>query len=172
MKFDAWIKAPVRVDSYIIKRGEWIREFVRNGLYPWVKSKGYTWAISETQLRNAIATGLYENIGVSYLSSVWNYPVSNTETHEYDKSHFYHILSLDEWDKFWLTWGNMSDVSNDNFRGQDRRFDIQEFIWGQLDLVNSPQTTVVDEMLEDPVEEEDLRSSRVDMYVQDHYEKY
>jgi hypothetical protein len=172
MKFDAWLNGLVRVNNVIIRRREWIREFVGNGLYPWVKSKGYVWAVSEVQLRNAIATGLYENMGVSYLSSVWNYPVSNTETHEYDKSHFYHVLSLDEWDKFWVTWGNMSDVSNDNSRGQDRRFDIQEFIWGQLDLVNSPQTAILDEMLEDPVDEEELRSSRVDMYVQDHYEKY
>jgi len=172
MKFEAWLNGLVRVNHIILRRGEWIRDFVGNGLYPWVQSKGYVWAVSEVKLRNAIATGLYENMGVSYLSSVWDYPVYNTENHEYDKSHFYHVLSLDEWDKFWLAWGSMSDVSDDNSRGQDRRFDIQEFIWGQLDLANSPQTRVLDEMLEEPVEEEDWRSSRVDVYVQEHYEKY
>jgi hypothetical protein len=68
--------------------------------------------------------------------------------------HFYHVVSLDEWDKFWLVWREMDDVSDDSPRGQDRRFDIQDFVWGQLDLENSRQTQILDEILEEPMEEE------------------
>lgn len=173
MKFEAWLQQPVRAENCIIKRATWIREFVKNGLHPWLKSKGYTWAVSEKDLGNYIATGLYDNMGLSLIESVWDYPVPNIGYNQDDKMHFYHVVSLDEWDKLWLVWGSMEDVSDDSPRGQDRRFDIQEFIWGLIDVENSRQTRVLDEMLEDLSESDyEERSNRVDIYIQEHYEKY
>jgi hypothetical protein len=171
MSFQEWLNAPVE-DDHTVKRGEWIRDFVNNGLYPFIKSKGYNWAISEKHLANCIATGLYDNIGVSCIASIWDYPAPNSGGHQDDKNHFYHVVSLDEWDKFWLVWGRATDLSDESPRGQDRRFDIQEFVWGQLDLENSRQTQLLDDMLEEPVDEEEWRSNRVDIYIQEHYEKY
>jgi hypothetical protein len=172
MKFDEWLNAPVRNGTSLVKRATWIRKFVGSGLYPWLKSKGYAWAVSERTLANCIATGLYENMGLSCIASVWDYPTPNSDFHQDDKMHFYHVVSLDEWDKFWLVWREMDDVSDDSPRGQDRRFDIQDFVWGQLDLENSRQTQILDEILEEPMEEEEWRSNRVDIYIQEHYEKY
>jgi len=169
MKFEAWLNAPIRINNAcILKRKVWLTAFIKNGLYPFIVSKGYSWAITEDHLRNCIATGLYENMGVSCLASNWNYGFPNTETNEDHKSHFYYNISHDAWDTFWNVWGNVTDFHEDT-RGQDRRFDVQEFIWGQLDLENSPQTKILNEMLEDHYENDvdDKNSSRIDIYLQE-----
>ena len=154
MRFEEWLNAPIRMnDCVIISRKVWLTNFVKNGLYPMIKSRGYSWGITETHLRNCIATGLYENIGIPY---------------------YYHIVNPETWDNFWNIWGRSSDLSEDSGRGQDRRLDIQDFVWGQLDLSSSPQTDVVNEMLEDytEMEPEDKRSSRIDIYLQENQEYY
>ena len=176
MDFEQWLNAYVRIDEcVIVRRKEWITNFVKNGLYPWIKSKGYSWEFSESHIKNCIATGLYENKNKSYLTSNWHYSVSNTDTniHHY-KDHFYHVINLNEWDKFWKIWGNMSDLIEDSPRGQDRRFDIQEFVWEQLDLTNSFQTNIINELLEDLSDDDydDKKFNRVDTYTQESHEHY
>ena len=175
MKFEQWLNAYVRVDEcVIVRRKEWITNFVKNGLYPWIKSKGYNWHVPESYIKNCIATGLYENKNKSYLSSNWNYSAYNTDANTHYKDHFYHVLNLNEWDKFWKIWGNMSDLSEDSHRGQDRRFDIQEFVWGQLDLESSFQTNIINELLEDLPDDDydDKKVNRVDIYIQEAQEHY
>jgi len=173
MKFEQWLNNPVRIGECGIQpRKIWLRDFVKKGLYPWIISKGYTWGITESHLRNCIATGLYENRKRHMLASKWDYSFVNEFENEDHKMHFYHIIGTDEWESFWNLWGNMSDLSDDSPRGQDRRIDIQEFIWGQLDLSRSPQTDIVNELLDDMLEDEidDRRSNRIDIYLQESHD--
>jgi hypothetical protein len=173
MSFEKWLRTPVYVDNCLIKRGDWIKTFVKYGLYPWVISKGYRWAISVNHLKNCIATGLYQNAGRSFLDSKWDYQIHNIDyKNNEDREHFYHVLSFEEWENFWEIWGNMDDIDDEMFRGQDRRFDIQDFIWEQVDLANSPQTQVLNQYLSDyPDSDDDYRSNNVDSYVQEYYDK-
>lgn len=175
MKFEQWLNGYIRVDEcVIVRRKEWITNFVKNGLYPWIKSKGYSWYVPESYIKNCIATGLYENKDKSYLTSNWNYSPYNTDASVHYKDHYYHIINLNEWDKFWKIWGNTTDLNEDSHRGQDRRFDIQEFVWGQLDLASSFQTNIIDELLEDLHDDDydDRKSNRVDIYIQEAQEHY
>jgi hypothetical protein len=79
-----------------------------------------------------------------------------------DKEHYYHVLSQEKWDRLWDTWAVWGDLNN--FRGEDRRIDIQEHCWSQLDLDESPQTRVVDELLAYP---EDGIISKEDVYLRE-----
>jgi hypothetical protein len=56
-------------------------------------------------------------------------------------------MSWEIWEEFWALWGVWGDFRPEEFRGQDRRLDIQEFVWGQVDLENSPQTDVLLELM-------------------------
>lgn len=164
--FEAWLQKPIRFRKGILTRAAWISDFVKNGLYPFIIQNGYEWGISENRLRNCIATGLYENEKKLHIDSVWNYGTVNKDFTEDAKTHFYHCFDRETWEPFWSRWGSAFES---DWYGEDRMFDIQEFIWGQLDLPESPQTTVLEELLSDlnEYEYEDRRTARVDVYLQD-----
>jgi hypothetical protein len=147
--FSAWIREWITWDTHSVRRSTVLRAFVQDGLIPFARSKGYSWATNDAQrIANALATGLWLNQEKSCLDSDWRglELVDNTR-HVADRHHFYMILDTDAWDDFWDVWGGWTDVNpEDSFRAQDRRNDIQEFLWGQLDLSLSAQTKVVKEL--------------------------
>ena len=60
----------------------------------------------------------------------------------------------------------MEDVSDDSFRGRDRRIDIEEYIWRQLDLDNSYQSEILYAGDDEDYEPEiDDHSKKVDVYL-------
>lgn len=172
--FQKWLQEPICLNNEIILRQKSIYRFVTKGLVPWIQDNGYTWGISTRTLLNCIATGLYENRDKCHIESEWAYSNINNDYTDEEKDHFYHHLDPDMWAIFWLKWGNWSDVSIDSFRGPDRRLDIQEFIWGQLNLSDSPQIIMLNEILyEDLGYENDInvsqdrKGTRMDVYLQD-----
>jgi len=124
-----------------------IWRFVSKGLYPFIISRGYVFNTDVQSLTSNIATLLYRNKGLSCLDSKVAPPPLLKEYNEEYKSHYYHVFGPTEWDSFWLQWDLWSDVADSTNRGNDRRLDIQEYCWSQLDLEESPQTRVVDELL-------------------------
>lgn len=113
---------------------------------PFVQANGYSFlGTSETELLSRIATGLYENRNRSCVESRWDFALVNMQYFEGEEAHWHHIMSQDKWDVFWETWGQWTDVSLDSWRGEDRRIDIQAYIWTQLNLEDSSQTRVANE---------------------------
>jgi hypothetical protein len=155
-----------------MKRATCISKFTA-GLYNLVQKKGYAWGISEKHLRNCIATGLYENERVSCLESVWTYGGTNPDSEE-DKIHYDHIMNDDVWVNFWNRYGTWTDVDLREYRGWDRRIDIQAFIWSQLNLNTSYQTRELEEILRGGEEEEEdyqnARKQGYDTYLQESIE--
>jgi hypothetical protein len=123
-----------------------IRAFVRDGLLPLVKRCGYRLHGSEQGLVNRIATGLYNNRLASYTESDWSFGIQNHDMTDEDRDHFNHVLDSDLWSDFWSVWGCWDDVHETSWRGQDRRLDIQDYIWTQVDVENSSATDFVNEM--------------------------
>jgi len=150
MDFYEWLELPILCGGSERRRANCISKFTTE-LYEFVQKMGYHWGISETGLRDCIATGLYENEGVPYLESVWNYPTVNSNATEEDKIHYDYVMNDAVWKQFWLkngyTKGRWADVDTTEYYGWDRRMDIQNFVWGQLILEKSWQTDELEEIL-------------------------
>lgn len=174
LSFEDWLHEPIHwKGGTILPRWRVLHWFVHEGLVPWVQSHGYRWGCNHTYLANCIATGLYDNHRTCHLESEWRYPGKNTHPFQEEEAHFHFVLSQEEWDAFWSMFGTWGDVALDTFRGHDRRLDIQNFVWGQLDLEASPQTRQFYELFmsgDDEPEQPSPAVSRVpqrDMYLQE-----
>jgi len=113
-----------------------IRRFCVHGLISVVTAYGYT---VDTTIVPRIAKGLYKNRGKTTFDSDWSFsPIVNSspQTEDY-KSHYYHVLDQDIWSQFWNRWGLWSDLT------WDRKNDIEEYCWTQINLENSPQMQAV-----------------------------
>lgn len=117
-----------------------ISRFVTHGLYPFITSNGYCFYDSPTILKNRLIQMLYANRDKSWIECC-TYDAELDEDH---KEHYYYVFS-DKWDDFWARWALWKDLND--WRGPDRQLDIQEFCWSQLNLDESSQTQVVEELL-------------------------
>jgi hypothetical protein len=118
-----------------------------DGLTILLKRHGYELGCFKQQFRSNIATGLFNNRGKSCIGSDWRIAPCNTSGLEDDRTHYYHTIGPSEWSAFWQTFGVWRDVDPSQFRGKDRQIDIQEYLWTQLNLEESFQTQVVNELL-------------------------
>ena len=173
--FHTWLEEPIhwRGETYY-PRSKVISWFVQEGLFPWIQSNGYEWGCNSKHLANCIATGLYENQGRSHMESEWSYAGKNTNFSQEEEVHFHYIISQDAWNNFWYSYGSWGDLTTNTFRGQDRRLDIQNFVWGQLDLEASPQTRELYEIIlggddeqQDQLSASMSRSPQQDMYLKE-----
>jgi len=125
-----------------------IWRFVSKGLHPFLIQNGYRVLGDVKTLTLGITHLLFVNRGRCCLNS--EVLTLSYEDEADDKAHYYHVLSQEKWDTLWGVWARWSDLTDN--RGEDRKIDIQEFCWSQLNLDESPQTRVVDEMLSYPEE--------------------
>lgn len=148
MEWNDWLDERIECGE-AAPRARWsvVRQFTRRGLLPFLAGHGYTVRTPPPQLEYRIARGLWLNQGVPHTDSDWSevQPEPITAKEE-DQWQWQFILSGDEWDAFWEEWCHWEDVGSISFRGQDRRQDIEAFIWTQIDLEASPQTQAVLEL--------------------------
>jgi hypothetical protein len=166
MWFNTWLEQHVYTIYGRLKRKRCIKYFTK-ALWNFIIAKGYVWKITESHLKNCIATGLYENTEKSHIASEWNYSNVNTDYSDDDLNHFQHVINSNEWESFWLVNGNWGDFDQDNFRGQDRRQDIEAFVWKQIDINLSPQTQELYEIILGGEEDDNIQSPSVDVYLQE-----
>jgi hypothetical protein len=112
-----------------------------SALTHFMNDNGYAMYGTRESLSKHLGTLMYNNRGKSCLSS--QIISSNDDDH---KAHYHHVFS-DKWDQFWLRWSQWRDLTD--WYGQDRQLDIQEYCWSQLNLDESSQTQVVEELLGD-----------------------
>ena len=138
-----WLDEEVWWAVDLIPRKIVLYRFVKEGLVPFLKSNGYAFGRSVRELYTYIATGLYTNYYRHKWRSVWLDEPYNMGRIPEDRIHFNDIISSDTWATFWSAWIFWSDVDPDFPKGRERQMDIEEFVWRQLDLDNSPQTEVL-----------------------------
>ena len=170
MKYEDWLNESITTPFGLNERRKCIKNFT-SILYKFVESKGYNWKISEFNLLRFICNGLWDNLNKSHTTSDWEYSNVNSDYTTEDYDNYLYIFDLNTWENFWEMYGGWYDVDdNENFRAQDRRHDIQEFIWKQLDIPTSPQTHILNEILYNNPENEVALSPAVDMYMQESLE--
>jgi len=138
-----WLDEPVWWGAEQVPRKIVLYRFVKEGLVPFIQSNGYAFGRSVPELYTYIATGLYTNYYRHGRLSVWTDAPYNTEPIPEDRIHFNDMIGFDRWSLFWSAWIDWSDVDPDFPKGRERQLDIEEFVWRQLDLDNSPQTEVL-----------------------------
>ena len=160
MDFYDWLEEEVEWGAQTLRRWKMIRLFVKEGLVPFMEKHGYVINSRLQHIQDCLATGLYENEGLSHTESDWwgVYKYDNSSDLE-ATAHFHHVVGQAKWTNFWVEWGTWSDVNAAEYRGQDRRYDIQTFIWEHIDLSKSSQMKVLDELLTD-IYEDDTSSNR------------
>ena len=168
MNFYDWLQEHVTWRGYSTTRGRAIHRFVA-ALYPWLESLGFRWSCGQIELANTIANGLFDNRGKAHIESNWPGAEGPEGAFQEIEDHYRATVDWGAWESFWESWGLWGDVHPEEFRGQDRRLDIQEFVWGQVDLENSPQTDVVIELLGGSLEEDEdgWPGGRQDAYLLD-----
>ena len=145
-KYKRWLEEIVCWDTVAyIPRREAILNLVTGGLYPLITSHGYAMKPNPKVFASNLATMLYMNRDCSLIDGKFPFPKSVGDN--YDKDHFHHVLSYSVWEPFWARWSLWSDLTD--FRGANRKVDIEELCWSQLDLDRSPQTKAVNELLSD-----------------------
>jgi len=146
--------------SEYIPRYTAVWRFVSKGLHPFLSKNGYTIYHDVKNLSTSLCTMLYVNRGLSCLDrGTLLIPTLEEEEHKWQ---YYHVLSQTKWDELWSKWSLWSDLTDD--RGGDRKIDIQEYCWSQLNLDESPQTRVVEEMMQ---EDEERLGRTEDVYLRE-----
>ena len=111
-----------------------------SALLRFMNENGYVMYPPEDKLAISIGILMYNNRNKSCMATQ-----IRGNDHEH-KQHYDHVFS-DKWDEFWLCWSQWPDLTD--WYGQDRKLDIQEYCWSQLNLDESSQTQVVEELLGD-----------------------
>ena len=146
-QWNAWLNEVVEweMEGELTRRRA-IMRLVNYGLAPFLKENGYV-IYNTNHLTSGVARILYENAGLSCLDT---YSGGKNAQEEYPEEHmhrYYYVLSEDKWSKFWEAWAAWSDLDDSSGRGWDRRIELQNYCWTQIDLEKSPQRQVVDEFL-------------------------
>ena len=149
-----------------VRRGVLFKIFLHEGLLPFITSAGYTIGTPLRTFYGFIVEGLYKNRNHSSLESTWNTTYYTKGLIDEDRIHYHDVINPETWDDFWSGWNDIEEFSSESFRGSDRRNDLQELVWRQLDIENSYQTEVLYELMNDYDEQEPEESSKkVDVYL-------
>lgn len=168
-----WLEEELDCGTDTIPRHQILRRFVSNGLLPFLRRHGYEVICSEKELRSEIASGLFKNRNARPLNGYWTFlPKRNEEYLDEDLNQYYFVLSPKKWDIFWSSWDFWPDICDEEL-GWARREEIQKYIWEQIDIERSIQTTTVTEYVQGGEEAEDveygrrLRNPKEDVYLKE-----
>ena len=167
MSLEDWLHSHVEWRGGYIKRGQLFKDFLHDGLLPFIDSMGYVVGTAPKFLYGYIVAGLYENSEKTTMESKWNTTYFTKDWIREDRIHYSDAIDSDTWDSFWSSWNDIEEFSEYSFRGYDRRIDIEWLVWRQLDLQNSYQTDVLYDRMNDEyeVETEETPSKKVDVYL-------
>jgi len=164
-----WLKESTMWNICYVNRGEVLMSFVRDGLIPFVESKGYRLGRGPEELYTYIAKSMYMNHAFSTMNSKWFDVPFNTDGTAEERIHYYDTIDVDSWSIFWSEWSDWEELATDGQRGRDRQIDIEEFVWRQLDLDSSPQTEVLYYRMNDETEQDvaDETVKKSDVYLEE-----
>lgn len=168
-RWNKWLRQSIWLDDGVynaLPRVTAIEQFVKTGLYPFVKSFGYQWALSEAVLIHKL---------LHLLFMYWErQPVSLQGSHAEHEllDQYTYLLDTEVWDEFWSKWSQYEDFNETGYANAFR-YDIHLFVWNYLDLEGSEVTQeIYEEMeirqeLEDQAMENEKSKGRDDPYLQD-----
>ena len=149
LKWEAWLLQPISMDgtiSTIVQRQIAIREFCYQGLYPFIRSKGYTFHINKEILTAKVLRLMY----FAYRKKKVYAEDYNAEWDPEHKLMYWHAIDTDKWNGLWETWGNIDDFNDETGYAYRFRFSLPEYVWNWIDLEKSPRAIKLEKDLCDP----------------------
>ena len=131
-RWEIWVRKPIFADGGVYNfapRHSVIRNFVTNGLFPFVKAKGYVFARDANGVTNSLLRYLFA-------LSEGNKVIFKNPYKEYIKDHrieFEHRLDSIEIQQFWQVWSDIEDFQESRF-GHCLQYTLPLFIWASIDL--------------------------------------
>ena len=123
-----------------------IWRFTKYGIFPFLHSHGYSLQVTAKDMSCGIASLLFHNRGHTLIT-----PFIIDTKNDYiieHKEHYTHVIDSSQWNSLWDAWSFWEDISPEYGHGFYRRLDIEEYCWSQIDLHNSKQTYIVEELME------------------------
>jgi hypothetical protein len=157
LDFQNWCKEIITFNDidFITQKLAVIR-FVRDGIFPFLKSHGYILHPSQATMYNEIASAIFLNKYV--------FEQRNTDYHEYDLGHWHYMISTDDWMNFFEFWGQQYRA----LESAEVQSGIISYLWSQINLPHSPSSHKLDEFLYDTEEDEEVVTNKnVDPYLLD-----
>ena len=154
-QWTTWLNTVVYLNEHdfksTMKRQEALTIFVKEGLVPFLESRGYVFS-PQYHIVSHLATYLFKRYSRDFVKQPFEriYNHVNVDLLHYEDS----AVPPDDWDYFWKQWGLMTDFYDDQFRN---RFWIPYFCYNRLDLLHSDATNKVDKELEEDYPEDDVQ---------------
>ncbi len=126
-----------------IPRQEVLMIFINEDLIPFIKNKGYEFAVDSKFLGKVIARELFHALCDKVKKRYWHSNCPNKRYRIEDYDHFQYIFDSYVWQDFWSHVYKWQDVE-ENLNARS----IVEFAaWACIDLSSSEQTSIVNEMI-------------------------
>ena len=138
-----------------------IRNFVQKGLYPFVRSKGYTLQGDTTRISNSFLRYLF----ALYIGDTVKFknPHKNVDKEHFDE--FEHRFDSMEMEPFWEKWGCIEDFQDGNF-GEKAKYTLPYFLWASLNLEGSPAYRKLEDLFKE-IEEMEIAIERKESKAKD-----
>ena len=149
LKWQAWLLQPISMDgtiSTIIQRQLAIQSFCYQGLYPFIRSKGYAFHISKEILTAKVLRLMY----YAYQKKKVYTEDYNAEWDPEHKLMYWHAIDTDKWDELWSVWCNIDDFHDETGFAYGLRFSLPSYVWNWIDLEKSPRAIKLEKDLSDP----------------------
>lgn len=168
LSWTSWLLEDISVDgtiSNIMARQTVIEDFCFNGLYPFIKTKGYVWNIEKEVLTGKVLRLLYfayrkKKVFVEDYNRDWN---------PEHKQIYWSVVDTDAWDTLWNTWGKIEDFDDETGFAYRLRFSLPNYVWNWLDLEKSPRAIKLEKDLYDPDNQDVYIESRGQKVKEDPY---
>lgn len=147
MNSEAWLDEMLWCGgtNYITRRAI-IWRFTKYGIFPFLKSHGYSLQLTPKDMSCGIASLLFHNRGHTLMTP---FPINTQNDYSIEhKQHYNHVIDPSRWSSLWEAWSFWEDISCEYGHGFYRRLDIEEYCWSQIDLHSSKQTYILEELME------------------------
>jgi hypothetical protein len=134
--WETWTRKTIYADRgvyNIAPRHLVIRNFVQNGLIPFVRRKGYFFQGNVSSITNSLLRYLF----ALYVGDTVKFKTPHCNVYEEHFEEFEHRFDFTEMEPFWEQWECIEDFETGNF-GEKAKYTLTYFIWASLDLRGSP----------------------------------
>ena len=156
--WESWVRKPIYGDDGVYNVGPRyavLEHFVKRGLFPFVKSKGFRLRGDEPKVLKSFLRYLFEVFLGSKVRFTNPYP-NCLRDHKEEFDHRFDSLELEV---FWDRWGSIQDFQEDAYAFQVR-YTLPLFLWAWIDLENSPICIKIESILDEVEEYEATREPR------------
>jgi hypothetical protein len=160
-----WINESIFLDkgvTNIMKRKHAYSFFCKNGLVPFLKSHGYIFEGSTTELTTKLLRLLFHSWKGYHVQAI----SQNCDFEEEQYELYCHKVDSQQWDRFWKSWEGFQDFESGAF-GYPFQMSLPTFCWSWLNLYISPAAESLHRELEEILREEEAAKGRDDPYLQE-----